>query len=263
MSCLTRPAACALLAASVVMFAMPAQAAGAGAPRSAAAASRPALDGAAPVYQTRIPPSARLSFRLSRSGIVGSGLLDWRVENGGYVLRLEGSVPLFGTLIVQTSRGGFDAAGLAPLRYTDKRLSRSERVARFDRAAGTIGFSNGKAVELPRRPGVQDRLSVMLQLAAIAHGWEQAPRAGAVFTIPVVGARGDLKLWALRYEGADTVHTPAGSVRALRFLRQSDEPDDTRAEFWLDPALSYLPVRARLTDGDGDALELLRSPEGP
>jgi hypothetical protein len=39
-------------------------------------------------------------------------------------------VPLLGTLIVQTSRrGGFDAAGLAPLRYTDKRLRRPERSA--------------------------------------------------------------------------------------------------------------------------------------
>lgn len=240
------------------MAALPARA-GAGAPH-AEAASVPA---AAPVYRTRIPPSARVHYRLSRSGIVGSGLLDWRAERQAYTLRLEVSVPIIGTLIVQTSHGGFDAAGLAPLRYTDKRFRRGEQVASFDRAAGSIGFSNGKAVVLPLQRGVQDRLSVMLQLGAIAHAWAKPPAAGTAFTIPVVGARGDLKRWVLRYEGVDTVQTPAGAVAALRFLRQPEDPDDTRAEFWLDPASSYLPVRARLTDGDSAPLELLRTDAAP
>ncbi len=205
-----------------------------------------------------MPASARVSYRLSRSGIVGSGLLDWRVEGGGYVLRLEGSVPIVGTLIVQTSRGGFDAAGLAPRRYTDKRLRRDERVAEFDREAGRIVFSNGKPAQ-PLRPGVQDRLSVMVQLAAIANAWPELPAAGTVLSVPVVGAKGDAKLWALRYVGTQTLRIGENSVRSLRFLREPEEAKDTRAEFWLDPAADFLPVRARLTDDDGDALELLRT----
>lgn len=214
------------------------------------------------VHRTRIPPSAQVAYRLSRSGIVGSGLLDWRVEGDRYVLRLEGSVPIIGTLIVQTSHGGFDAAGLAPIRYTDKRLRRDERVADFDRKAGRIAFSNDKP-SLPLRRGVQDRLSVMVQLAAMANAWSEPPAIGTVFTVPVVGARGDAKLWALRYEGPQMLQTSEGSVRSLRFVRQPEEPDDTRAEFWLDPQASHLPVRARLTDGDGDALELLRTRQVP
>ena len=228
----------------------------------AAAATAPAAaatggDPAPPTYRTRIPAAAKVDYRLSRGAITGSGEIDWRPQGGGYVLRLEGRVPIVGTLITQTSRGGFDAAGLAPERYTDKRLRRAEQAASFQRGAGVISFS-GQSPELPMTPGVQDRLSVMLQLAAIANAWAKPPPAGEHFLIRVVGARGDAHVWSLRFEGLQAVDTPGGSVRALRFLREPESPHDTRAEFWLDPARQYLPVRARLTDGSSDAFELLR-----
>ena len=214
-------------------------------------------DAAPPTYRTRIPAAAKVDYRLSRGAITGSGEIDWRPQGGGYVLRLEGRVPIVGTLITQTSRGGFDAAGLAPERYTDKRLRRAEQAASFQRGAGVISFS-GQSPEQPMTPGVQDRLSVMLQLAAIANAWAKPPPAGEHFLIRVVGARGDSHVWSLRFEGLQAVDTPGGSVRALRFLREPEGPQDTRAEFWLDPARQYLPVRARLTDGSSDAFELLR-----
>jgi len=235
------------------------------APRAALLAAAPAspaatavAGGVAPTYRTRIPPAARVSYRLTRGAIVGSGEIDWQPQGDAYTLRLEGRVPLLGTLIVQTSRGGFDAAGLAPLRYTDKRLRRPERSADFDHGAGSVSFSGGNTA--PLAPGLQDRLSVMLQLAAIANAWSRPPAPGTELRIPVIGLRGDAAVWSLRFEGPQAVATPDGTVNALRFLREADKPHDTRAEFWLDPARSYMPVRARLTDGNGDALELLRAP---
>jgi hypothetical protein len=236
-------------------------AASAGPRAFAQAAAARATEAAPPTYRTRIPPAARVAYRLSRGALVGSGELDWRPEAGAYTLRLEGSLPIVGTLIVQTSRGGFDAAGLAPLRYTDRRLRRREQAAEFRRAAGSIAFS-GAAPEQALTPGVQDRLSVMLQLAAIANAWSKPPAAGETLQIRVVGARGDAQRWSLRYEGRQTVATPDGAVAALRFLREPETPSDTRAEFWLDPARGHLPVRVRLSDGDGDPLELLRQGAG-
>lgn len=224
---------------------------------TAPAAAATGGDAAPPTYRTRIPAATKVDYRLSRGAITGSGEIDWRPQGSGYVLRLEGRVPIIGTLITQTSRGGFDAAGLAPERYTDKRLRRAEQAASFQRGAGVISFS-GQSPEQPVTPGVQDRLSVMLQLAAIANAWSKPPPAGEHFLIRVVGARGDAHVWSLRFEGLQSVDTPAGSVRALRFLREPEGPQDTRAEFWLDPARQYLPVRARLTDGSSDAFELLR-----
>lgn len=261
-SALATSRAAAVALAAALIGAAPAPLAAAEGRSTASAQTAEAEAAAPPTYRTRIPPSARVAYRLSRGAIVGSGALDWRVEGDSYLLRLEGSVPIVGTLLVQTSRGGFDAAGLAPLRFTDARLRRAERSASFDRAAGRVGFS-GDERALPLLPGMQDRLSVMLQLAAIAHAWARPPAVGTVLTLPVVGARGNAKLWALRYEGPQTLRLSEGEVKALRFLRAPQDGRDTRAEFWLDPAASYMPVRARLSEGDDDALELLRVPQVP
>lgn len=233
-------------------------------PRIAAAggSSKPepqAASAAPPTYRTRIPPPAQLHYALSRGLLRGVGELSWQPDANGYALRLEGKVPPFGTLITQTSAGRFDAAGLAPLRHTDKRVRRDERAATFERDQGTIRFSGKDATE-PLQPGTQDRLSVMVQLAAIAEAWTQPPAAGTVVEMEVVGARGDAHRWALRYDGLQPVTTAGGTTQALKFEREAQGGKETRAEFWLDPQAHHLPVRARLTDGDGDALELLRTP---
>lgn len=215
-----------------------------------------------PVYRTRIPPSANVTYRLRRGFISGSGELDWRVGADGYELRLEGKLPLIGTLITETSRGRFDAAGLAPERHTDRRLRRSEQAANFQRAQGKVSFSGG-AEAMTLVPGMQDRLSVWVQLAAIAAAGPQPPAAGQEFSIPVVGVRGDVAVWVLGFQGVQVVETESGSVSAWRYVRQAESPYETRAEFWLDPARHYLPVRVRLTDGSGDPLELIRESRSP
>jgi hypothetical protein len=226
-------------------------------PTGAAAAATP--DAPVPTYRTRPPAAATLSYRLSRGPIFGTGVIDWRPAGGTYSLQLEGSVAVIGTLITQVSRGRIEATGLAPERHTDRRLRRSEQAANFDRAAGRIGFS-GQAPEQPWTPGVQDRVSVMIQLPAIVNAWSRVPPVGEHVLIRVVGARGDSNVWSLRYEGRQAIELPDGRVDALRFLREPDGPNDTRAEFWLDPQRQHLPVRMLLTDGKGDALELLRTP---
>ena len=216
---------------------------------------------ATPAYRTRIPPSTQVAYRLSRGGISGSGSLNWQVDGGSYLLKLEGRVPIFGTLITQISRGGFDAAGLAPVRFTDKRLRRSEQAANFQRdghGEGQVSFS-GPSNVVPLHVGIQDRLSVMVQLAAIAEAWDHPPPVGETFQVHVVGARGDEARWSVRFEGIDGVRTGDGDiVQALKFVREPSAAHDTRAEFWLDPALHHLPVRARLSDGNSEPFELLR-----
>lgn len=234
--------------------------AGAMGPQASAALAE-ALASPPPVYRTRIPPAAKLTYRLTRSGFTGTGTLDWKPDGGSYTLRLEGKLPLLGTLITQVSRGGFDRAGLAPLRFTDKRISKSEQAANFQRGRGQISFS-GPSWELPILAGTQDRLSVMVQLAAVAGAWTRAPATGEQVQAYVVGARGDGDVWTIRYLGREAVRTADGrNVDSLKFLREPTSPHGTRAEFWLDPGSGFLPVRARLTDGSGDALELLRDGE--
>lgn len=222
-------------------------------PQAAAAQAAPP-----PVYRTRVPGTAKITYKLTRSGISGSGTLEWKTDGASYTLKLEGKLPLVGTLITQVSRGGFDKAGLAPVRFTDKRLSKAEQAANFQRQRGQISFS-GPQWELPILAGTQDRLSVMVQLASVAGAWTRPPAAGDQVQVWVVGARGDGDVWTIRYIGRESVRTADGSVvDSLKFLREPSSDHGTRAEFWLDPAKGFLPVRARLTDGSGDALELLR-----
>ena len=197
---------------------------------------------------------------MSRGPIAGEGELRWQQDGRRYELRLEGRVPLLGTLLTQVSRGGFDAAGLAPERHTDKRRRRGEQAANFQRDAGLITFS-GSSAQYPLVPGAQDRVSWMIQLAAIAQAWRGPLATGEHIVLLVASARGDADVWSFRILGQETVALPAGSVQALKLLREPRRQYDTKVEVWLDPARQYLPVRARLTDTNGDPLELQLSEE--
>ena len=208
------------------------------------------------LYRTQFAPPLTLLYELRRGVLSGTAELNWRPAGTQYELRLEGGVAGL-TVLLQTSQGGFDAAGLAPLRFTDQRMQRETRAANFQREQGKITFS-GPSTEYPLRAGAQDRLSWMLQLAAVAAAEPLLLAPDGKIALYVVGARGDADLWVFRYVAHETVDTAAGPVRAVKFAREPRGPYDTQVEAWLDPARHHLPVRARLsTSPDGDALELL------
>nr|WP_297353493.1 DUF3108 domain-containing protein [uncultured Caldimonas sp.] len=232
------------------LWSVPATAAESAAAAPAAAAPQ------VPVYSTRLPPSFKWTYSLSRGALSGAGELTWRPQGTAYQLKLEGKVALVGTVLTQVSKGGLDANGIAPVRFTDRRLRRAEQAASFQRETGKITFS-GRADEHPLVPGVQDRLSWMVQLPAIAQADPSRVRAGRTVVLMVVGARGDARVWTLRSDGVQGVRVEGRTVQAVKLVREREDPHDTTAEVWLDPQRHHLPVRARLTDGNSDALELL------
>jgi hypothetical protein len=227
---------------------------------AAASAGEAAADAAGeppPVYPTRLPGAFRFVYDMSRGMISGRGELALRLTPDGYEAKLEGSVAGF-SILDWTSRGGFDAAGFAPLRFVDQRRGRGAQAANFQRAEGRILYSGTKR-EAPLPPGAQDRLSWMLQLAAIARARPQRLVEGARITLFVSGARGDADAWTFQVGAPVRLDTPAGTVQAVPLLREPRKEYDTRAEVWLDPAREYLPAKARLQSSreGGDALELL------
>ena len=160
-------------------------------------------------------------------------------------------------LLALDSVGGFDDAGIAPARHTDRRRDRGTQAANFRRDLGKVTFS-GPAVEYPLPPGAQDRLSWMLQLAAIAAAEPALVGPGGRVSFLVVGARGDADVWTFVHAGEEALALPEGSTSTVRLLRAPGRAYDTRAEVWLDPARHYLPVRARLSNAsDRDALLLV------
>jgi hypothetical protein len=198
-----------------------------------------------PVYRTKLPPAMTLGYELSYGRWTGSGELLWRPNGNTYDARLEGRVAGM-RIITLASQGGLDSAGLAPTRYTDQRRGRGEQAANFQRKAGKITFS-GHPAEFPLLQGSQDRLSWMLQLAAIALADPKRVAPGARVVLHVVGARGDADVWAFQVKGQEEVSTPDGQVKAVKLLREPRKPHDTRVEVWLAPSLHYLPVRAKQT----------------
>ena len=52
---------------------------------------------------------------------------------------------------------------------------------------------------------------------------------------------------------------PAGSISALKLQRlpRRDHDYDQKAELWLAPALGYLPVRIRITQGPDSYIDLM------
>lgn len=220
----------------------------------------PARDGAGqapPVYPTRLPPPVLLQYALHYNGRSGEAQLAWQHDGERYRLQLSGQAA-GRPLVEQSSSGGFDAAGLAPERFVDRRHGRAAQAANFDRERGRIGFS-GPAVEHPAWPGAQDRLGWVAQLAAIAGALESWPDELRVF---VVDARGAGDVWAFARQGSETIETPVGEVRALHLQRAPPSADALRVDAWIDPARGFWPARLRFTaPRSGDVFELLLAAE--
>ncbi|MEY4563566.1 MAG: hypothetical protein RLZZ618_2843 [Pseudomonadota bacterium] len=217
-----------------------------------AALAAPAAD--VPVYRTRMPPPITLEYDMRKGSWSGSGELVWRPTGARYQAKLEGRVAGF-KVMTWASEGGLDTAGVAPVRFTDQRRGKSMMAANFQRQSGRITFS-GPSSEFALVPGSQDRLSWMVQIAAIAAADPQKVASAQRVSFFVAGARGDADVWSFQSQGTEDVMAGGGTVQAVRLLREPRKPNDTRVEVWLDPKQHYLPVRARLTS-DGDTLELL------
>lgn len=226
-----------------------------------------ALSGAGPAWAQGepAPPAApkwpccavTLDYQMRRGMLSGTGRLNWQPEGDRYVLRLEARVPLIGTVLTQTSTGRLGSRGLVPERFTDERLRREPRVADFQRPDGPIRFS-GSSQTAPLQPGMQDRLSWMVQLAFLVQADTGLREAGREIRMLVVGARGDVDAWPFRARGEQVLRLAGGRTAPVHhFERLAPESQASRAEVWLDPARHHLPARARLSDGKDDPLDLI------
>jgi len=225
---------------------------------STAAAAAPSADTAPiPHYRTQMPGAATLRYQLARGMLHGTGELHWKPDGDRYEARLEGKLGSM-TLLTQISSGGFDADGIAPVRFTDWRVRRSTVAANFQRPAGKVTFS-GAEQELPLQPGMQDRVSWMVQLAAIVAAQPALRNPGAKIVMHIVGAHGDTSVWTFHCAGRETVQTGLGPIATIKYARESEGGAyDTRAAAWLDAAHHYLPARATMRSGPNDeGFELL------
>jgi hypothetical protein len=202
-----------------------------------------------------LPANASLSYDVKGNAkgfnYSASGTLGWTQGGNTYTADLEISALFLGSF-QRTSTGLITPQGLEPQRYTDRRRSK-EKTATFDRGAGVIHYS-AKTPDAPLQPGMQDQLSVMLQLAGLLNAREQRME-GEVISVPVSSETG-AEVWRFEIGPLESLHLPAGEVSARRLIRQARKPNDKTVEVWLAPNLGRLPVRMRLTEPNGDFMDM-------
>lgn len=216
------------------------------------ATGAPASNAPPPV---RLPPSTRLSFEVvgevKKLHYNANAELVWRHDGARYEARQQIRAFLLGGRS-QSSVGRITEYGLQPERFGDK--SRSEQAAHFNFETHEVIFS----ANTPRATigqGAQDRLSVFIQLGAMLAAAPDRYPPGTRITLTTVGAR-YADRWTFTVEGEETLDLPAGPTPALKLERLPRHDRDQKAELWLGSALGYLPVRIRLTQGNGDFAEL-------
>ena len=194
-------------------------------------------------YQVRPPPSARLSYAVTRSAPGQPGLardsasLVWEKSGGAYRLRLDG---VLGSL---RSEGGEDDAGIAPSEASQE-LATGAQTTRFDREAQRIEHG---AASSPLQLGSQDRASALLQLAGM--GLADPDQLQDVVEIVVAGP-GGARIARWQVVGKEALDTPAGALATVH-LAQLAGPGEARIEIWLAPQRNWLPVQLRVTGVDG------------
>ena len=210
----------------------------------------------------RLPAPARLAFDVSgqakKFAYSARAELLWQHDGSRYEARQEISAFLVGSR-AQSSRGAVTAQGLQPERFSDK--SRSEQAAHFDYAKGRVTFS-ANTPDAAAGPGVQDRLSVFIQLGALLAADPGRFVPGTQLTLTTVSARAADR-WTFTVEGPETLELPSGPTPALKLQRLPRKDYDQKAELWVAPGLGYLPVRIRITQANGDFADLLLRSSGP
>ncbi|MFM7506434.1 MAG: DUF3108 domain-containing protein [Rubrivivax sp.] len=228
---------------------------------AAAAPAAPQAGTPLPRYRAQLPPPFEVRFDMRRGAF--SGQAQWRYASEGGRYRLELQTTILGQNVSHLrSEGGTSSAGLEPLRFVDGRRGQDRRAVNFQRDAPggpRISFS-GPSHELPLPEGVQDRLSWLLQLAAIIDTDPALRRPGARILMWVVSQRGEADVWTFEVTGPDTLRGDDGRPQpALALQRKADRNLDTEVRVWLDPAARHLPLRAAWRhEGEGPVVELRR-----
>lgn len=203
-----------------------------------------------------LPPSVTLKYvatALSKGAKYnGSGVMKWDNRGDAYEARLTTRVLVF-TVLEQTSAGRISAKGLSPDRFSDRRRS-SEKAAHFEPASQRIRYSNN-APDAKLLPGTQDRLSINFQLSGLFNARPEAYTEGQTLRLPVSSVD-STEVWLFEVGAQTTEHLPAGDVTVRKLTRMPRKEYDRKVDVWLLPAAAFLPARIRITEPNGDYLDM-------
>lgn len=201
--------------------------------------------------QPTVPGSARISYKVEANKFPFSANAELLWQQDGKIYSAQLALSAFGQTRMQTSRGAITPAGLAPLRFSDK--YRSEVAAHFNRESDKVTFS-ANTPDVTLQAGAQDRLSVLLQLAALIANDPEHYAPATTLSIQTIGPR-NADTWLFTVGSEEKIKLPGGELMALKLERKPRQEFDQKVELWLAPAQAYLPVRIRITEANGDFID--------
>jgi hypothetical protein len=235
-----------------------AQAAAAKAASEAAASRAATAAAAAPGDKFNVPPSGELRYDTLVNGVMNQvGNIHW--TNDGQHFQMIVSIPLpFVGPFVYSSKGHIDRFGLAPEQYSEQRGRHAADVTIFNRETRQLVYTRTPNSQ-PLTDGAQDRFSVVMQLASLVRGSPDTYKPGVVRQFNVAD-NDSSEIWPIETVGDENVQTRDGNVQARHFTRlPRREGDRRKLDFWLSPALGWLPVRILQTEPNGMQIEMLWS----
>lgn len=201
---------------------------------------------------TMLPVRIEMVFDLHYGIAGGEQKLVWESEGGSYTLTSTAvATGLAGVFyrgrFEQTSQGRISPQGLLPQTFVDRRGDRVAR-ATLDPEAGRIQLTTatGETRQMEGRPGLQDVLSLVFQLALTG------PSAGEQ-RVAVFNGRA-LREYTFELRGVKTLETVLGAMDTLHVARIA-RPGE-RFEIWLAVDRFYLPVRMVRSDDKGNEMVL-------
>ncbi len=180
-----------------------------------------------------------------------SASLNWSPEpDQRYTLAYKVGAFLLGSRS-QLSQGLRSATGLEPRTFVDQ--SRRTQTTTVDAERQLVQFPN-QATPQPWQPGVQDRLSVFVQLGAWVASAPLAFDKGQSFKLSVWSSR-QAETWLVAAQGREKTATPYGDTMAVRLRRLPLGPGDAQIDVWYVPEWSTMPVRVEWAEANGNRVE--------
>jgi hypothetical protein len=215
------------------------------------------------------PDSATLAYEVhggsaagdtSASAPIGRAQLRWKKHDDGHYL-LTWDLAAAGKTAWQQSAGVLGAMGLQPERYSETGSGKSEVATHFVGSTGQIVFSNNSP-SAKLTPGVQDRLSVLMQLGGILAAQLESQTLSPVIQIPVANSS-QSRVWQFRVLGLQAalpaVRAKLGADASKQWLAVTHDPSGDGGKPW-EPTITvwydtkgFLPVRIWTQYPDGQA----------
>ncbi len=203
-----------------------------------------------------LPPSAHLRYAtLVNDNPNQDANIVWQQDGVTYSLDVKFWILFVGEILFKSS-GKIDEYGIAPDIYSEK-IGKRNRIVEFNRVNQEIFFTSNKVnAALPE--GVQDRFSVIFQLAALVTGNPEVDLEGVARRIPIADVN-RLDDWVFISQGDVEIvdQQSEKTIFTRHFLRSArGENDRRKLEVWLGRDLNWLPVKIRQTDPNGTIYEM-------